>query len=227
MTLSMAALIATQTLTTRCDTITKQFSIMRKMCFIFIALAAGCAVALGNSATLESKVAVVRNGEVFKVIFKSQEESTVKVTILDNDRTPIFTEKIFSHGEFVRPYNLSNLPQGDYKICIDDQNGEHVEKVCSTEPGIVRREREVADKAMIAHVLKIQGADNKYLVSIPHQNEGEAEIHIYDQRNQLIYTEKLTLDSDFAKVYALQNLDGATFGFTGRLSSKEKLVSIE
>jgi len=226
MVLSMVTSIATQAMISRCESITKQFSIMKKTCLIFIALAAvSCAVALGN--TLENKVAVIRTGEVFKVIFKSPEESIVQVTILDTDRTPLFTEKIISRGEFIRPYNLSQLPKGDYKICIDDQNGEHIEKICSTESAVASSSLDVGDNVLMAHVLKIKGADNKYLVAIPRQGETEAEIHIYDQYDQLIYSEKLKLNSDFAKVYALQNLERATFGFIGQFSGKEKLFRIE
>ncbi len=198
---------------------------MKKMCFIFVVIAAvGCTVTLGNSI---AKVAVVRNGGVFKVIYKNPVESTVKVTILDAEANPLFTEKIISHGEFIRPYNLSSLPKGDYKILIDDQNGQHEEKICNTESPVDFQDRETNGSTLTAHVLRIKGANNKFLVSIPRQNETDAEIHIYDQQDQMIYSERLRIDSDFAKVYALQNLEGATFGIIGQFSGKEKLYRIE
>src|SRR5882724_6573826 len=137
----------------RWQCITKQISIMKKMCFIFLALAtAGCAAAFGNSIT---KVAVVRNGGVVKVIYKNPVASVVKVTILDAETNPLFTEKIISHGEFIRPYNLSQLPKGDYTICVDDQNGTHEEKICNTESPVDFADGVMAEDMLMAHVLKI------------------------------------------------------------------------
>src|SRR5215467_12788974 len=99
---------------------------MKKMKVIFLCLAmVGCVAVFGKPDFSESKVAVVKNGSVFKVIYQGSVETMVKVTILNSDNLPIFSEKIISRGSFLRPYNFSHLPKGDYKICVDDQNGKH------------------------------------------------------------------------------------------------------
>jgi len=200
---------------------------MKKMSVIFFALAAvGCAVALGSPKFSESKVAILKNGEVFKVIYEGPRETLVKVTILNPDDQVIFSEKIISHGNFLRPYNFSKLPKGDYKICVDDQNGKHVEKLCSTEAKEVDSNFEVNDFELLAHVAKLQNADNKYLVCIPQQRETEVEIHIYDQDQQLVYSEK-KVEGNFAKVYVLKNLAGASIGIAKRSSGEEKLFKFD
>src|SRR5258708_7988949 len=107
---------------------------MKKMSVVLVALGTiGCAVELGSPKSSEGGVAIIKNGAVVKVIYQGPSESVVKVTILDGDDQKVFEEKIYSNGKFIRPYNLSQLPQGDYKICVDDKNGKHMEKICSSD----------------------------------------------------------------------------------------------
>jgi|GEM_PF-1328981 hypothetical protein len=200
---------------------------MKKMSVIFFALAAvGCAVAFGNPKFSQGKVAIVKNGEVFKVIYEGPAETLVKVTILGPDDQEIFSEKIISHKNFLRPYNFSQLPRGDYKICVDDQNGQHVEKICNTELRGVDPDAMIDEQDLRAHVVKLKDAPDKYLVAIPKQEETEVEIHVYNQDHLLVFTEKQKLDQGFAKVYVLKNLEGATIG-VAQQSGKEKLFRIE
>jgi hypothetical protein len=202
---------------------------MKKMnVFVFVLAMVGCAAALGNSKFSESKIAVLKNGNVFKVIYQGPMESTVKVTIVSPDDQEIFTEKIISDGAFIRPYNFSKLPEGDYKICIDDQNGRQEKTLCHTESSEPEHNHgsTVADQELISHVVKIRNAKNKYLVSVLHRNEDAVKIQIYDQHQQLIHSEMQKLNNDFAKVYVLQNLEGATIGIS-KPSGKEKLFPID
>ena len=62
-----------------------------------------------------SKMAVMKNGDVVKVFYKKLAEAKVKITILDQENKAVFTEEVKSHAGFIRPYNLSQLPEGDYK----------------------------------------------------------------------------------------------------------------
>ena len=200
---------------------------MRKMSVIFFALAAvGCAVASGNPTSSERNgVVVVKTGEVFKVVYQMPQASTVKITILNDNDQEVFSEKIISTGKFIRPYNLSHLPKGNYKICVDDQNGRHVETQCNTESkeaGVVGVAHE---NGLIAHVVRLKNVDNKFLVSILQHGQADVEIHIYDQEQKLVYSEMQRLDGNFARVYALKNLDGATIGVVNQ--GKEKLFSVD
>jgi hypothetical protein len=200
---------------------------MKKISVMFFALTTlGCAVAFGGPGFSESRVAVVKNGDVFKVIYQGSVESMVKITIFTADNQAIFSEKIVSSGKFVRPYNFSHLPKGDYKICVDDQNGQHVEKRCNTETGEIDQ-MSGRGNTCVSHVVKLKDADNKYLVSIPQQGEAAVEIRIYDQNRQLVFSETLSVDRDFAKVYTIKNLEDPAIEVVKLSSGREKLPRVE
>jgi hypothetical protein len=201
---------------------------MKKLNVIFFSLAmVGCVGVFGKPVFSESKVAVVKTGKVFKVIYEGPKEAKVKITILNSDDLPIFSEKIISHGSFARPYNFSQLPEGDYKICVDDQNGKHVEKLCNTESREARAGLEVNYYEPLAHVVKLQNTENKYLVCIPKQREAEMDVRIYNKDQDLVFSEMKNAEDSFAKVYVLQNLEGASIGVANRSSGEEKLFKFK
>ena len=186
----------------------------------------GCVGVFGKPNFSWSRIEIVKKGEVFKVIYQGPAKATVNVSKLNADNLSVFSEKIVSPGSFIRPYNFSKLPKGDYKICVDDQNGVHVEKLCNTESKDVEAHLEVNRNELLAHVSKLQNENNKYLVCVPHQRETELEIRIYDQDQQLVFTEKKAVDN-FAKVYTLKNLAGASIGVAKRSTGEEKLFKLE
>ena len=63
-------------------------------------------------------MAVVKNGTTFKLYYKGTQQMDVKVSILDATNKIVFTEVLRKVEGFVRPYNFSNLPEGD----IQDRN---------------------------------------------------------------------------------------------------------
>src|SRR5690349_15060699 len=101
---------------------------MKKMIVVISMLTVfGCTVSRGYAAPAE-RMAVVRVGEIFKVIYEGENLATVKVVISDSDGSMVFSEELISTHGFVRPYNFSKLPKGDYEICIVDQNAKHSKK---------------------------------------------------------------------------------------------------
>ncbi len=172
---------------------------MKKMIMILLALVTvGCVVSFGGTKGPESHMAVVKTGEIIKVIYESSVSSLVKVTISDQDGNEVFAEKVASNEGFIRPYNLSLLPKGDYKISLTDKDGEYSEKVTTRE------------KEWIANVAKLKGPEEKYLVAVPYQGPGEVAVLVYDQNEQLVYSETQAMQGDFAKIYNLKNLDRGT-----------------
>jgi flagellar hook assembly protein FlgD len=196
----------------------KQFTIMKKkMSFIFVFLVTlCCAVAIGGAKSAGNKVAIIKSGNGFKVIYAGKEESKVKVTIYDQEEHVVFAESIISNGGFIRPYNFSELPKGDYKVCVTDHLGEYSENVCNQ------------TKHWLAHLGKLGHGINKCIVVIPHQEEvSEIEIQIYDQNQQLVYSEDQSIVSDFAKIYDLQNFEKATIQVVNKSSGEQKALQIE
>ena len=108
----------------------KTFSILVMLMMISSVVLAGGT--LGPSETTKSsKMAIVKSGDGVKVFYKPSEIGKVKVTIYNNKNNVVFSEEVKSRLGFVRPYNLNNLPEGEYRVVMQDEN-ETREEIVST-----------------------------------------------------------------------------------------------
>jgi len=123
---------------------------MKKMSVIFIILITVCyGVVSGSSEGVERKIRVVKTGSIYRVTYRRPLQTLVRVAILDEAGNKVFSERIISNGSFTRPYNLSQLPKGNYKICVRDDLGEYT-KVLRHGSG-----------DWIAHIAKLNCEGNK------------------------------------------------------------------
>ena len=148
------------------------------------------------------------------------------MVISDSDGGIVFSEELISTHGFVRPYNFSQLPKGDYEICIIDQNTKHSRKICFEDRAEAVCSIEQNKKELTAHVVRLQGNKNRYMVSIPYQVNNEVEINIYSRDQELVFSEKQKLKNDFVKIYRLKNLDGATIKLLSE-NGEEKIFRTE
>lgn len=146
-----------------------------------------------------SGISVLRKGELIKLLYKGEKYSDVKVFILNQDNQVIFTEKIKGTSGFIRPYNFSNLPEGNYSIELVDNAGrrdiEHVNY--RLEP-----------KKRVMHVVRVGGTTDKFVLSVPNAGQSRLSISIYDDRGRVMHTENEQISGDFAKVYNIRDHSG-------------------
>lgn len=173
---------------------------MKKMMSVIVVLALVCGVS--SSALSESRVAVIRNGEIFKVIYRNKELASVQVTISDAGGENVFAEELISTHGFIRPYNFAQLPKGNYVISITDVDGKKTEKICFDEQEPKRKIR------WTAHISKLGNNDRKVMVAVPQQNTNDFSVHIYDKDDQLVYSEDQKLEKEYARVFNLKALAG-------------------
>ncbi len=169
---------------------------------------------IDNPASL-NRMAVVKSGATFKLYYKSSEITDVKVSILDANDKVVFTESLKKVEGFVRPYNFSNLPEGDYSIEISDRNGRSTEKVSyqtNTVPD--------AD-GKFARLLKVAGSE-RYLLTLSNKEADAITVKIFDDSNNIIYNQKEEIKSDFGKIYNLKRFSGK---FTFEITDKNGAVT--
>ena len=142
--------------------------------------------------------AVVKIGTTFKLYYKGSQQADVKVSIFDAGNRLVFVETIKDVDGFVRPYNFSHLPEGDYTIKISDKNGRMIEKIT------YKQEKSEA----YSHLLKVAGTNAKYLLTVAGKEQGDVTIRIYDDANNVIYNQKEIVSSPFAKIYNLEGIGG-------------------
>ena len=150
-------------------------------------------------------VAVMKNGETFKLLYKGTQNSNVKVLILNDNNEIVFSERIKNTDGFVRPYNFTALPEGNYRFEVTDSNGLQSEQINYRKP--------TNDK--VAHLIRVAGTDEKFILSVPNRGNDIITVTIFDEDNAVLYSGIEKITGDFAKVYNVQKLEGkATFNVT-------------
>jgi hypothetical protein len=144
-----------------------------------------------------SKVTVVKGNGLVKVIYVGDHPDHVKVTILDDHGKKIFSEQIKEDDGFIRPYDFSELPDGDYTVTVSDGDIQFEEKI---------EHREEEQLRLLAHVTKIDSGEDRYLLSVPGKGEQEITIKLYNDQFNLLYEGKERIVNGFAQVYNIKNL---------------------
>lgn len=169
---------------------------MKKMHVILLALMMLCTASFARSDLKKSKVAILKQDQIVRLCYESPTASAVEVSIKDNSGQEVFSEEIYEQS-FIRPYNFSKLPRGDYQLSVKDNSG------------LQTRQIRLYDRAYIGHVTRLDGNENKYLVTIPKKGDNEVSVCVYDSDNNLVYSELAEGNKSYAKVFHLKNLKGA------------------
>jgi hypothetical protein len=165
-----------------------------------------CTVMFANGTDDEKKTsasasgaAVIKNGEsTFRVIYKSEKENDVRVTIFNAKDELVYSEKVNNTDGFTRPYNFGSMGEGDYTISIEDGTKKQIEKVSYH-----------AEKtAKMLNVLKLQSEEGKYLVMAAGQGNEIITVSIYDGQNNLVHRSTEATKGNFSKLYNLRKLKG-------------------
>ncbi len=145
-----------------------------------------------------SAMAVMKSGSLIKLFYKGVKDCNVKVSIINSENQIVFKEEIKHIDAFMRPYNFSKLPEGDYTIELVDHTGKKIEKV-SYRDGKVER---------LVNLIKVTDEDNKYLLTISNRGKDKFDVSIYDSVGTLLYSHSEEANGDFAQVYNLSKVSG-------------------
>jgi hypothetical protein len=152
----------------------------------------------GDELTSLSGAAVIKttNG-TFKLIYKSDTQSDVKVSIFNSENRLVYSERVYRTSGFARPYSFENLERGDYRVVIEDGNG-------STTQNISTRQ---TTSTKLVNVLKLKNAKGKYLITVGGRGSEALTLNIYDGQT-LIHSELKEISGDYAQVYNLSRVKG-------------------
>jgi hypothetical protein len=152
-----------------------------------------------NPKASSSGAAVIKkDASTFRLIYKSETQSDVRVSIYNDNDQLVYSEKVNNTDGFTRPYNLENLGEGDYTIAIEDGSKRQVEKVSYRAPKIT--------KAL--NVVKMASAEGKYLVLAAGQGNELITVSIFDGEHNLIHRSLESTKGNFSKLYNLQAVKG-------------------
>ena len=148
-----------------------------------------------------SRIAVLKTGSTVKLLYKSEEQADVKISIFNANHQIVFSEKIKNTGSFARPYNFALLPEGDYSIQLTNGADTQIEHISYA--GTTYRKKAVTKPA---HVMHVPGTE-KFLLAIPNRGQEKLNITIYNNKDVVLYNGAEEVSGDFAKIY---NLKGST-----------------
>ncbi len=165
----------------------------------------------GTDEPTGSSVAVTNSfgSSIYKLYYKADKSDDVMVSILDASGKIIISDKIKGTDGFVRPYNFSTRPEGEYTIEIKNSKGKHVEKV--------KHQAGKIEKAV--HVLKLAG-NGKYLLTVASKSADKINVNIYNGSNELIHTQERLVSNEFAEVINMKSISD----FTIEISDSKGLV---
>jgi len=162
---------------------------------------AAAVTAVGKDEPRSTGLAVVpvKGSEVFKVIYKGESSSKVRLNVYNSSSQIVFSETMNSVDGFIRPLNFTGLQFGEYTIELTDASGKKVEKV-NYQP---------AKSENSIHVSKLVNEEGKYLLSVAKSNGGIIIVKIFDAANNLVHSNSKAVSGDFAQLYTLKDIQGA------------------
>jgi hypothetical protein len=146
-----------------------------------------------------SLTVVPATSQVYKVYYKTKEAGKVKVSIINSSNQLVFSEVMSNVASFVRPYNFSELPEGEYTIVLEDKNGKQVEKVNYAMNKIVS----------FVKVTAVANADNKYMLNVANNGSEVVTVKIFSG-NSLLHSQNVQVTGSFGQVYNLSQVKATT-----------------
>lgn len=136
---------------------------------------------------------------IYSVHYKSTEVGKVKVSIFNSENKMIFTEILNNVASFKRPYNFSQLAEGEYTIVLADKNGKQVEKVNYLKNKITT----------LITVAQVANADYKYKLNIANNGTEVVSVRIFDNVKGLLYEETIEVTGNHSLIYNLSKVKPA------------------
>lgn len=164
-----------------------------------IVLGAGVnAVAKEDPRNVGFAVVPVKGSDVFKVIYKNENSNRAKLNLYNAGGQLVFSETINSEG-FIRRLNLSSLTPGEYTVEVLDGASKQIEKISH------REDASEVGPGKVVHVARVVGPDEKFVLSIANAGSENFVVNIYNENDNLIYTETAKVEGSDARLYYVKN----------------------
>lgn len=166
---------------------------------VVVLIAIGQVYATGTESHSPVGISVIQKGAVVKLFYRGEQSGKVKVTIYNEKGAVVYKEVLENTEQFMRPYNFSPLPSGDYVIELRDEQATRTQKISHNTK---------VNRQLLAHLRRTNPGENKYILAVPNEGKDELTVRIYGQDHTLLYQETEAIEGDFAKLYNLDKVKG-------------------
>jgi hypothetical protein len=171
----------------------KSFSILGLLILISSVVLAGGI----DNPLVPSNMAIVKTNTGARVFYSTEKISQVRIRIyhIENDQE-VFSDFIKSKASFSRLYNLTNLPEGQYRVVMEDENGIREE--------IFSNRKKVEVLSSIIYSKKHQ----KCLVTLYSEHDADVNVTVFDQNKKVLNSGALSVNGQAEKLFNLEKIDG-------------------
>lgn len=152
------------------------------------------------AATPATMTVTSTSANVFKISYKAEAAENVKISIYDGNNQLVFVEVLSNVASFVRPYNFTEMSEGQYTIVVANKNGKQAEKVTY-----------IANKVeSFISVSEVANAENKYMLNVTNNGSEDVFVRIFNNENTLVHEQSVKVTGSFGLIYNLNNVKSAT-----------------
>jgi hypothetical protein len=160
--------------------------------------------AVANEGPRSLAVVAVKGSDIFKVIYKGETVSRVKLNVYNASSRVVFSETLANVDGFIRPLNFTGLVAGEYTVELVNGSTRTTEKISYTPA------KAVASKKVV-NISRFATANDKYLVAIENAEAETITVRILDRNNNVLYSEIREINGDFSQVYRVSEKTGVKF----------------
>lgn len=144
-----------------------------------------------------SNMAIVKTNTGARVFYSTEKVSQVRIRIYNvEDEQEVFSDVIKSRATFSRLYNLQSLPEGEYRIVMEDENGIREE--------LFSNRKKVEVLSSIIYSKKHQ----KCLVTLYSEQEADISVRVLDKDKNVLNSGALFVNGQAAKLFNLEQING-------------------
>jgi len=156
----------------------------------------------GNYTRIE--INSLQNGS-YQLDFHSHAATLLRIEIYDERGSFVFTDKVGIRRSFVKNYNFSNLPSGNYTINLFS-NREKLTKQ------FYHKQIDTRQLKFAADIYKIDN-EKAYELILSSESNLPAWVYIFDSNEKLVHKEEIQVNKNFTKTYYLSAIRSDDFSF--------------
>lgn len=174
---------------------------MKKLLTLALIATLGVAT-LANASNEDLKTLSAVNATEKKVKITLREGlGKVRLAILNSDGKKLHQQFVKVKNDVMVPYDLSQLPAGEYQVMIESNIKEPSHDVAMF---TVETKDSKSSYPLVAYGKSID--NESFRLSVIGLEEPGVQVEIYDQKGRTIFTENINQEEGFTKVYRLDNL---------------------
>lgn len=154
------------------------------------------------------KVAIMNNDpEHIKLVYLDEEQGQVKVSLKNESGQIIHKSTINNKEGFAQPYDMEQLPAGDYTFDVTIPNGSMVSETVT----IVKPSKE---PNFVANILNVDDK-KKFRLAVMNKDESAlpTSVKIYNEKGEVIHEEQVSNLYGFRKIFDLNSVAASQFTF--------------